>query len=426
MRPRRGFWRRPWLLAVAAIAIALLLSLRWLAQPPRVAALLTNRVGAALGLQITASGVSEYRLRGTPMLVLRDVSVREPGADNTLLRAKRIYVALPWSTLRALGSDLTAKRIELDEPQLDLPSLQHWLATRPPTEARLPTLTEGLRIRDGVIDNNDWLIDGIHADVPVLNPTQPLHGRLRGRYLDAPLSILVDLAVAIVHPEALIKAGTTGFASHGRITIERGRDWRMPAMLALSGPLRFGKDELRITPARLGLAATFEAADRRVPFALGLHGPLRFDEATWALAPAGIALRGRGREADDPVPTLDAKGALALGRRLSLQLDGRIAQWPPGWPALPPPLGQSRSALPFVLAYDGVPGFADVASLNMQRDATRFVGRFRLPQVLDWISQAGGTPLPPLTGTFTTPELEMAGAKLEGVEIEFGDEEEAL
>jgi hypothetical protein len=425
MTSRRGFWRQPWLLAVA-IAIALLISLRWLAQPPRMAALITNRVGAALGLQITTKGVSEYRLRGTPMLVLRDVVVREPGADHTLLQAKRIYITLPWSTLRAGGKDLTAERMEVDEPQLDLPTLQHWLATRPPTEARLPTLTDGLRIRDGAISNNDWRIDGIHADVPVLSPAQPLRGRLRGRYLDPPLSIPVDLAVAIVHPGALIKAGTTGFASHGRITIERGRDWRMPATLALSGPLRFGEDELRITPAHLGMAATFEATDGRVPFALGLHGPLRFDEATWSLAPAGIALRGRGSEADDPVPTLDAKGALALGRRLTLQLDGRIAQWPPGWPALPPPIGQSQSALPFVLAYDGAPGFADVASLNVQRDATRFVGRFRLPQVLEWISQAHGTPLPPLTGMLTTPELELAGAKLEGVEIDFGDEEEAL
>jgi len=426
MTPRRGLWWRPWLLAVAAIAIVLLLSLRWLAQPPRVAALITNRVGAALGLQITTKGVSEYRLRGTPMLVLRDVVVREPGADNTLLQAKRIYIALPWSTLRAGGSDLTAKRVEVDEPQLDLPTLQHWLATRPPTEARLPTLTDGLRIRDGAISNNDWRIDRIDADVPVLSPTHPLRGRLRGRYLDAPLSIPVDLTVAIVHPEVLIKAGNTGFATHGRITIERGRDWRMPATVALSGPLRFGKDELHITPARLGMAATFEAADTRVPFALGLHGPLRFDEATWTLAPAGIALRGRGTEADNPVPTLDAKGAIALGRRLTLELDGRIAQWPPGWPALPPPIGQSQSALPFALAYDGVPGFADVASLNVQRDATRFVGRFRLPQVLKWISQVDGTPLPPLTGVLTTPELEMAGAKLEGVEIDFGDEEEAL
>ncbi|HEV8695616.1 MAG TPA: hypothetical protein VGQ93_15760 [Lysobacter sp.] len=400
----------------------IMLALHWASRPPRVSALITNRVGAALDLQITARGVSEYRLRGTPMLVLRDVTAREPSADHALLQAKRISIALPWSTLRSGGNDLIAKRIELDAPQLDLPALQHWLATRPPSKARLPTLTDGLRIRDGAIINDDWRIDGIHADLSALSPTLPLQARLRGRYLAAPLTIPVDLAVAIVHPEALIKAGTTGIATHGRITIERARDWRMPATVVLSGPLHFGKDDLRITPARLGMAATFEAGDTHTPFALGAYGPLRFDEATWTLAPAGIALRGRGDEETDLVPTLDAHGTLALGRHLTVQLDGNIAQWPPAWPALPPPLGQSKSSLPFALRYDGAPGFADVASLQVQRDATLFAGHFRLPQVLDWINQPEGAPLPPLAGTLTTPELEISGARLEGVEVEFGDD----
>jgi hypothetical protein len=90
---------------------------------------------------------------------------------------------------------------------------------------------------------------------------------------------------------------------------------------------------------------------------------------------------------------------------------------------LPPPLGQSQSALPLNLRYDGSPGFVDVAALQLQRDATRFDGRFRLPQVLEWMEQKNGTPLPPLSGTLTTPELEISGAKLEGVHVEFDDTE---
>lgn len=415
--------RRRTLLVLALVAVALLIALRWLSQPQSVAAITTNRVGAALGLEISARGVSEYRLRGTPMLVLRDVVVREPGAETILLDAKRILVSLPWSTLRAGGDELVARRVELDAPRLDLPALQHWLATRPPSAKRLPTLTDGLRIRDGEIRNDDWRIDGIHADMPLLDPAQPLRARLRGRYLDAPLSIPVDLAVAIVHPEALIKARTTGFATQGRITIERGKDWHLPATVLLSGPLRFGADELRITPARLGMAASIETATSHVPFALGLYGPLRFDEATWTLAPAGMALRRRSDDEADPIPELDAHGTLALGRKLTLRLDGALAQWPQAWPALPPPVAQSRSALPFTLRYDGSPGFADIASLQLQRDATRFDARFRLPQMLEWIDQKDGTPLPPLSGTLTTPRLDISGAKLEGVEVEFDETE---
>jgi hypothetical protein len=285
------------LLVIALLAIAMFITLVWLSRPQSIAAIVTNRIGATLGLEITADGASEYRLRGTPMLVLRDVAVREPGAERILLRAKRIHVAVPWSTLRAGGTQLVARRVELDAPRLDLPALQHWLATRPPTaEKRLPALTEGLRIRDGQIINSDWRIDGIQADLPLLDPRQPLRARLRGRYLDAPLSIRVDLAVAIIRPEALIRTGTTGFATHGQVTIERGKDWNLPAALVLSGPLRLGADDLRIAPARLGMAATFETATTRLPFALGLYGPLLFDEATWTLAPAGVALRRRTGE----------------------------------------------------------------------------------------------------------------------------------
>ena len=155
------------LLVLALIAVALLLALRWLSRPGSVAAIITSRVGAALGLEITAGGASEYRLRGTPMLVLRDVTVREPGTKIVMLSAQRVYVALPWSTLRAGGSELVARRIELDAPRLDLPALQHWLATRPPSEKRLPTLTEGFLIRNGELDNNDWSIDGSYVVVNV-------------------------------------------------------------------------------------------------------------------------------------------------------------------------------------------------------------------------------------------------------------------
>ncbi len=409
------------LLVIAALILVLALLLRWLLSPAVLTSAILEAAGKSLGLEITAGGVGEYRLRGTPMLVVRDVIAREPGASMPLLRARRISLSLPWSTLRAGGKDLVVQRIELDAPQFDLPALQHWLATRPPSEARVPTLTDGLRIRQGTIINDDWRIEGLDADLPSLHPDRLAHARLRGRYLDPPLMIPVDLAVALARPSLLAKGQATGFATHGHITIERG-DWSLPASVALSGPLVLGKDELRITPARLGLAARYESGDTRLPFMLGLHGPLKFDEATWTLTPVGVALRGLGDDA--PIPRLDASGTLALGRRLVLQLDGHIAQWPAAWPALPSPIGRSSSALPFKLSYLGSPDFAGTAALELQRDATHFQGRFRLPAVLEWIDAGGkGSPLPPLAGTLATPELEISGATLEGVEVRIEDPE---
>ena len=417
--------RRRWALAALLVLLALLASsLYWVSRPGRLPTLLLDRIGTALGLEISASGAAEYRLRGTPMLLLRDVVAREPGAATPLLRAGRVYLSLPWSTIRARGDDLTIRRVELDDAQLDLPALQHWLSTRPPSvETRIPTLIDGLRITRGSIVNSDasrgdWRIDGFTADLPALHPDRPMQARLRGRYLDPPLAIPFDLAVALRTPATLVAEELTGFGSNGRITIDHG-DWRLPAHVAVSGPLQWGQQGLRISPVRIGMAGRHESGDARRPFALGLHGPFAFDQQTWALAPVGVALRGQS-----PVPELDAHGALALGQRLELQLDGVIARWPETWPALPPPIGQSPSPLPFALRYVGAKEFSDTASLQLQRDATTFDARFRLPAVLEWLDAAPTSPLPPLDGRLRTPTLAISGAVLEGVEIEFSGGEE--
>ena len=396
-------------LIVLGVAVLLAFALRWLALPPQVTGFIIGRIGQSLGLEITASGVSEYRLRGTPLLVLRDVVVREHG-QPPLLSASRIHVALPWSTIRSGGDALHAQRVELDAPRLDLPALQRWLARRPPAETRIPTLTKGLRIQDGTIVNNDWRIDGIEVRLPSLFPDKPLRAQIRGRYLDAPTSIPFDLAVALTHP-----GNDAGLAVVGPLTIARDA-WRLPAYVKLSGPLHIGSDDLRITPARLGMTARYRQGQTDLPFALGVFGPLHFDEATWSLAPAGIALRGQ-----DVMPNLDARGALALGRRLVLQLDGELAEWPQAWPTLPPPLGQSTSPLPFALRYVGKPDLTDIAALQLQREDTRFDGRFRLPEVSAWIDAPDASPLPPLAGRLGTPRLDVSGVQLEGVEITLDD-----
>ena len=90
-------------LAAALVLLVLLLALRFALQPERATRFLLTRVGNTLGLEITASGASEYHLRGTPTLVIRDVVAREPGAAVPLLTADRILLSLPWSTPCSTG-----------------------------------------------------------------------------------------------------------------------------------------------------------------------------------------------------------------------------------------------------------------------------------------------------------------------------------
>lgn len=399
--------------AVAVIAVILLLALGvgFIAQPQRATGLLLGRAGASLGLRITASGAGEYRVRGTPQLVLRGVVAQRPGDPTALLRAERVLVSLPWSTLRARGSDLTAQRVELDAPVLDLPALQRWQATRPPAPTRIPTLRDGLRIVRGRIVNHGWSIEGIDLALPSLAPGQPLRARLRGRFVDAPTRVPFDLDVAMTAP-----ANGARIAALGTVAIE-GEGWTLPGHVHLSGPVRLDAGDMRMAPARIGFSGRYRSSSSNVPFVLGAFGPLHFAKGVWTLAPASLVLRGTG-----VVPEARAAGAVAWGRRLVLRLDGTVARWPQAWPVLPPPLSASTTPLAFALDYAGRPDFSDAADLRLRRDDTLFDARFKLTQVLAWLDAGTtGSPLPPLDGRLRTPRLEIAGARLEGVELDLDD-----
>ena len=404
---------------LAALLLLLLLVIGWLMQPQRAGRLLLGKAGNALGLQISADAI-DYRLRGTPQLVLHGLKAQRPG-DDALLRAERVFVSLPWRTIRARGRELTVQRIELDAPILDLPALQRWQASRPPSdEIRIPTLTSGLRIRDGQVRNDTWNIEALDIDLPSLHPERPLRAGVRGRYIDPPIRMPADLAITVQHLPRLLSGAPTGVAGVGAVTVADA-GWRVPMQVHLSGPLRLGKDSALMRPARLGIAARYVSRSTEVPFRLGLHGPMAFNNATWRFVPVLVTLDG-----DGAIPDATARGSVSIGRQLRMHLDGSITGWPEAWPALPPPLSESTSALPFALDYRGSIGFGDITRLEVRRDATRFDARFRLPQVLEWTKAAStGSFVPPLDGNLTTPELEIAGARLEGVEIEIDDPDAA-
>lgn len=404
--------RKTVLLVIAAVFLVAALLLRWLMKPEHMAPAILDLAGKSLGLEITAAGVGEYRLRGTPQLVVRNVTAREAGADTAVLRADRLLISVPWSTLRARGGDLTAKRVELDAPVLDVAAFQRWQATRPPSDAPMPTLTNGVRIVRGMIVGDGWKIDGVDADLESLATGKPLRSHLSGRYVGDGIAAPFDVHVGMTQP-----ASGAGVGVMGKLAVET-TEWRIPSELSLSAKLDTSKGVL-LRHAVLGAHARYVSGDTSLPFALGLAGPLNFDSNGFTLQPASIALRGQGA-----MPTLDAIGGFSLTEEMKLDLDGTLAEWPDAWPALPAPLGDSSTPLSFILDYSGATDFSDVAGLQLQRDETRFTARFRLPKVMEWMdSGAAGSPLPPMSGALQTPTLEISGALLEGVEVELEDDD---
>ncbi len=409
-RHRWRFGKFALLVLLASLLIALL-ALRWFLQPDRVATLLLDRVGAALGLEITASGASEYRVLGTPMLMVRDVVAKQPGAATPLLSAERVYLTLPWSTIRAGGADLTVERIELDAPQLDIAALQRWLATRPPGETRIPTLTEGLQVLRGRVIGDGWSLDALDLRLPSLYPDRNVRARARGRAVAGTTRLPFDVQVALTRP-----AAGAGLGLSGDVAVESD-DWTLPMKPILGGRVHSGADGIGLDRMKLGATARYVSGDSDLPFVFGIAGSLRYREAIFGIVPLGAVVHGRGA-----IPTFDAHGSVAFADALTLRLAGRLAEWPEAWPTLPAPIGASASPLPFTLDYAGKPDLTEPIALRLQRDQTRFDGRFRISDVATWIDAGtNGSLLPPLDGRLTTPALEVSGALLEGVEIEIDD-----
>lgn len=407
--PRRR--RRAWVVLIVSLAL-LALALHWFSRPQRVANLILTQTGDVLDLEITAGGASDYRLYGSAMLVIRDVVVREPKSKALVLRAERLLLELPWSTIRSRGADLAVKRVELDAPVLDLDALQKWQASRPPSEpARMPRLTDGLRIVRGEVIGNGWRVQAIDVDLPLLDPDRPVRAHLTGRVTSDRLQVPFNVHAGLTRP-----AANAGLGISGRLE-PQSRPWSLPMLATLSGRLHDGDDGIGLDGVRLGADATYRNAGTDMPFTLGLAGPVRLHEGRLRLPRMGLTLLGAG-----VVPKLQGGGSLTFGDTLDLRLQGALQSWPRAWPALPAPLSESTAPLPFLLEYRGPADLSGPTQLMLSRDLTRFDGRLRLPTVLAWIDTFGRqSPLPPLEGRLSSPKLEIAGATLEGVEVDFHD-----
>lgn len=407
--------RMPWI-AFLAIAILLLVGLFALLNSERALHVALRQVGETLGLEITSSS-SEVRLRGTPTLQLRDLIVRAPGADSPLLTAERMLLSLPWSTLRARGETLEFKRVEADTPVLDVDALQAWLATRPDGDTRMPVLHDGLQVDGGTLVADDWRIESIDLALASLRPQQPVKARASGRYRNGDTSVPFDLHLSLAKPAP---GGVLGLSGHA--TLQRP-GWQIPADLQLSGVLRADTDGIGIDAMTLAAEASYESGSTRAPFAFGLAGPLHYSEGRLTLDPAGVALRVDATNRGNPIPELDAQGALRLQQsQLKLHLQGALADWPAAWPALPAPLQATDAALPFALDYSGASDLSDTAAISLQRGTTYVQGHVRLATISNWLDDKNRhSPLPPLDAHATAPRLEVAGAVLEGVEISIDD-----
>jgi hypothetical protein len=371
--------KRRWPKFLAAFAVLLLIGAWWVnrqMEPERLTALVLDRAGTALGLELSIDGTPEYALRPEPRLVLPNLSARQPGSSTPLLHAQRAEVSLPWSTLTG-GGALVITRVELERPVLDLAALAAWQATRPEAPFELPTFTNGLHIVDGTVLGDGWALDMLGLDLPSLRPDERAEAKLSGQFERQTTFVLFE--------------GELGLASAG---LDSDFD------LVLEGRLRDGELDV---PLSLGAGGRFDAT--------GETTALRFDL---------IRLRSAS-----PLPDLDASGTAGFGENTTLALKGSLPSWPKDWPALPSPLAESTAVIDFTLAYSGAADFSAPLSLSLVREQTQAEAELAVPELLAWLDQADASPLPPLRAKVETPSLVVGGVTLEGVRIRIEDDEAA-
>lgn len=253
---------RVWLIALATLALLLLAGV-WLIgrllQPERLTPLLLGRIGGELGLVLTVERPADYALRPEPRLVLFGLSAREPGGDTPLLRAERVQLALPWSTLT--GGEPVITRVVMESPVLDLPALQAWIETRPPSDAplRVPTFTDGIAVEDGRVLGDGWSVGAIALSLPTLAAGEPSALSLDGTIRSG------DTAMPFAFELAATPRDTADGIAFDALAIRSDSPSPLPAFEA-SGELAYGGG-----------------------FAFDLHGTLTHWPADWPPLPAPYA-----------------------------------------------------------------------------------------------------------------------------------------
>src|SRR5688500_13268189 len=327
-------------------------------EPERLTTTVLTRLGDSLKLDITFEGTPEYAFKPEPRLRVPNLVVTDPATGKVVLRAKRLEASLPWATIR--GGPLVITRLDLDEPVLDVDGLQRWLAARPKVPFELPTLTRGAAIHRGTVIGNGWRLEEVELDLPRLASGEPvdLDFKLRGRR-DA-----IDLRA---RGQAHLDAATAASAYTLRTAVELAREGEpLAGRIESAGRFRIGKD-------------------------------------TFVLMGDTLAMNG-----ESPLPTVAGEAWVDKGKQLALGFRGELAAWPDAWPALPSPIGAATGPHPLVLLYRGRTDFSDPLRVGLAVGPARMDAQARVREMLAWLeAPPGGSPLPPMTGTVTVPQIDM-------------------
>jgi hypothetical protein len=369
--PRRRRWPKVLgVLAASCVVIAIWINSQL--EPHRLATTVLGQAGKSLQLQLSFQGTPDYAFRPEPRLVLPGFSAASLDG-KVFLSAKRAEVSLPWSSITG-DADPVITRVELDAPVLDLPGLRRWLASRPPSPFKLPTLEKGVAVSDGVVNGDGWSLRALKLDLPHLRAG--------------------DAATLEASARLLSGKNDLPFKLHA-----------VAATPGLKSALDFG---LQLTLPPQGAKPNIVSVSLRGDY-------------EWADPKFLLNAKQLGVVAVSPLPSFEGKGRFEMADIASLDFDAVLNHWPEAWPKLPDALAKQSEKLPLHLHYQGKPDFSDALQLSAVRDETSLDASLRWPELQRWMAADKAAPLPPLNAKLKTPVLEFEGVRLEGVEVEVSE-----
>jgi hypothetical protein len=371
--------RRRWPKVLGVLAGLFVIAGIWInaqLEPSRLATTVLGQAGKALQLQLSFNGKPDYAFRPEPRLVLPGFVARSLDG-RAFLSATRAEVSLPWSSIT--GGEPVITRVELDSPNLDVPGLQAWLATRPPSPFKLPTLKKGISVKDGVVDNREWSLRGLSLSLPHLREGDAANLEASATYVSGKTQLPFKLQARLATP---------GLAS----TIDLDAQLTLPDDTSTKANL-----------VSVSLLGKYEWSDPRF----------------------SLEAQKLGIVANSPLPSFSGKGRFASADAASLVFDAVLGRWPQTWPKLPPSLAAQSQNLPVHLEYSGKKDFSDPLKLATARPGIELTAAVRVPEMRKWLAADAASPLPPLQATLKAPALEFEGVRMEGVEVQVNDPGEA-
>ncbi len=414
------------LVACIALLISGAILATYFLQPARLTALILARASNALHLELHTTGPGSYALRPEPRLVLPGLSASVPGESAPFFRSDQVELALPWDTLR--GRSTAISSIVLKSPDIDLPALQRWLATQPPstTPFKLPTLTRGLQIHNGLLRTNAWRIEHLDAALPMLADGKPATLDASGDFVRGKNTSRFALTLASA-PSAV----------HGRLRIDDSRiafkaDGELPSLTATAS-LRVGDTFLfdiagamqRIPDAWTRHVDSSFAKPGDTPFAVTVNAQTPTstsgNAASVTAAPYRLQVQLKFGDAKRQ-PALTLGGDASAGATIDASLHGQLSSWPDAWPALPQALAANTAPFVFKANYHGSIFKSEPVTFDIARADASLQGSFRIDAMRAWIANDFAAALPPVEATLRAPQIDVGGMQLRGVQMDIHDD----